>query len=159
MAGTEKNGFEASSDTLFDSASFILTPRDGEDECLMQKIQKIILAAGFKKVVVTTPQHHDRMIAFTSQLPHVIACAYVSSPSCPEHNGYSAGSFRDVSRVANINAGLWSELFAFNREALCEEIDDMIDSMKLIRDAAFSGSVEELAILLQKTREIKEKYD
>lgn len=157
MAGTEQNGFKASSSTLFRGASFILTPRDGEDEILLHKIEALISKAGFGRVVFTTPKHHDRLIAFTSQLPHVIACAYVMSPSCPEHEGYSAGSFSDVARVAHINPELWSELFTDNSAQLCEEIDIMINNMKSIRNAAASGNRKELAALLQKARDIKDK--
>jgi len=156
MAGTEQNGFKASSSTLFRGASFILTPRDGEDSSLLHKIETLISKAGFGRVVFTTPQHHDRLIAFTSQLPHVIACAYVMSPSCPEHEGYSAGSFSDVARVAHINPQLWSELFTDNRSQLCEEIDIMINNMKFIRDAAAAGDRKGLASLLQKARDIKD---
>jgi prephenate dehydrogenase len=156
MAGTEQNGFKASSSTLFCGASFILTPREGEDENLICKMETLISKAGFEKVVVTTPQHHDRMIAFTSQLPHVIACSYVMSPSCPEHQGYSAGSFRDVARVAHINPDLWTELFVDNSAELCAEIDIMINNMKSIRDAVSINDTATLTTLLQKARDIKD---
>jgi prephenate dehydrogenase len=156
MAGTEQNGFKASSSTLFCGASFILTPRYGEDDTLLHKTETLISKAGFGRVVFTTPKHHDRMIAFTSQLPHVIACAYVMSPSCPDHDGYSAGSFRDVARVAHINPQLWSELFTDNSAQLCDEIDIMISNMKSIRDAAAAGDRKTLAALLQNARDIKD---
>lgn len=156
MAGTEQNGFSASFAQLFEGASFILTPRDGKDSVLVQKLSKLISFAGFGRVIVTTPEHHDRMIAFTSQLPHIIACAYVMSPSCPQHEGFSAGSFRDVSRVAHINPTLWTELFTGNNKELCEEIDLMIENMTNIRNAMASGDTQTLTALLQKAREIKD---
>lgn len=159
MAGTENSGFAASSADLFRGASFILTPREGEDPKTVKKLRELILKAGFGGVVVTTPKHHDRMIAFTSQLPHVLACAYVMSPSCPEHGGYSAGSYRDVSRVAHINPELWSELFIDNRDELCEEIDIMIENMTAIRDAAKRGDKIALSRLLSRARKIKDTVD
>ena len=110
MAGKEKNGFDASDENLFMGASFIITPC-GAPHTAVNTLSGLALEIGFGTIKITTPEEHDRMIAFTSQLPHVLACAYVLSPSCPNHNGFSAGSYRDVSRVANINAKLWSELF------------------------------------------------
>lgn len=158
MAGTEYNGFSASFDSLFEGASFILTPREGEDEKLLEKVRSLILKAGFRKVVITTPKHHDRMIAFTSQLPHVIACAYVMSSSCSEHESYSAGSYRDVSRVAHINPSLWAKLFTGNREALVCEIDELIDNIKNIRNAAASDDIKTLTELLQAARTNKDNF-
>lgn len=158
MAGTELSGFSASFDSLFDKASFILTPRDGEDEKLLEKVRGLILKAGFRKVVTATPEHHDRMIAFTSQLPHVIACSYVMSSSCPEHESYSAGSYRDVSRVAHINAPLWAKLFTGNRDALLCEIDELVRHITSIRNAAEAGDVETLTKLLQEARNNKDNF-
>ena len=96
------------------------------------------------------------MIAFTSQLPHVLACAYVLSPSCPNHNGFSAGSYRDVSRVANINARLWSELFLENREPLLEELRELHRNTKAIYDAVEASDKEALADLLERGHRVKQ---
>ena len=96
------------------------------------------------------------MIAFTSQLPHVLACAYVLSPSCPNHNGFSAGSYRDVSRVANINAGLWAELFLENKEPLVEELDILIDNINRIIDAIKAEDKERLFALLEQGHQVKQ---
>jgi prephenate dehydrogenase len=156
MAGTENSGYSASYAELFRGASFILTPKSSENSVIIEKLRDILLKAGFGRVVVTTPQHHDRMIAFTSQLPHVLACSYVMSPCCPQHDGFSAGSFRDISRVAHINPELWSQLFIENKDELCDEIDIMIKNMQAIRDAAASGDKHTLAALLQKARDIKD---
>ena len=95
------------------------------------------------------------MIAFTSQVPHALACAYVLSPRCPEHKGFSAGSYRDVSRVANINDELWSRLFLDNREALVEELDELMGSLKAIRDAVGRGDEGGLRELLKRAGDIK----
>ena len=100
MAGKEQNGFDVSESDLFLGASAILIPGDAPQDAV-DTVAALTRKLGFGQVVFTTPEEHDRMIAFTSQLPHVLACAYVFSPQCPNHNGFSAGSYRDVSRVAN----------------------------------------------------------
>ena len=117
MAGKEVSGFDNSSDNLFDNASFIFTPIE-ENEKLNSFLKDFALSIGFKKTVFTTPENHDKIIAFTSQIAHVLACAYVLSPTSLNHFGFSAGSFKDVSRVAKINEELWSQLFVENSEAL-----------------------------------------
>ena len=96
------------------------------------------------------------MIAFTSQLPHVLACAYVLSPSCPNHKGFSAGSYRDVSRVANINSKLWSELFIENREPLIKELDILIENITAISDSVKAGDREKLSGLLERGHKVKQ---
>lgn len=159
MAGTEQNGFGASFAGLFSGASFILAPRPGENRDVIDSLSTLIKKAGFGRVIVTSPKHHDRMIAFTSQLPHVLACAYVMSPSCPDHDGYSAGSYRDISRVAHINPSLWTQLFIDNKDELCEEIDIMINNMKKLRDAAANNDKDTLNKLLSCARKIKDSVD
>lgn len=155
MAGKEKSGFTASDADLFLGASYILVPCGAPKRAvdLLKTIAKELLFGG---TVETSPEQHDRMIAFTSQLPHVLACAYVLSPCCPEHNGFSAGSYRDVSRVANINEQLWAELFIDNREALVSELDTLITNITRIKDAVSKSDAEDLRGLLRKGRQIKE---
>lgn len=156
MAGTEESGFAASRADLYDGASFLLTPRPGEDSRAVERLSKLLKAAGFARVVLTTPAKHDRLIAFTSQLPHAIACSYVLSPSCPEHDGFSAGSFRDVSRVAHLSPPLWAELFSENGEALCAELDSLIENLARIRALAAAGDRESLSALLARARAAKD---
>ena len=96
------------------------------------------------------------MIAFTSQLPHVLACAYVLSPSCPNHKGFSAGSYRDVSRVANINSKLWSELFLENREPLMAELETLNENLNKLYTAIKAENREELAALLERGHSVKQ---
>ena len=156
MAGKEKNGFAVSDADLFKGASYILVP-GGAPKSAVELLKKAALALGFGSTIETTPQEHDRMIAFTSQLPHVIACAYVMSPQCPKHNGFSAGSYHDVSRVADINETMWTELFLDNSKALTEELDILISNISKIRSATASGDAETLRGLLKKARVIKER--
>lgn len=155
MAGKEKNGFDVSEATLFRNASCILIPCDAP-QTAVDKLSSLMMKLGFRGIVYTTPEEHDRMISFTSQLPHVIACSYVFSPCCMKHKGFSAGSYRDVSRVANINGVLWSELFIENQEPLLAEIDTFIDNVTQIRNAIEKGDRQALAELLNNGRKIKE---
>lgn len=155
MAGKEKNGFDVSEADLFVNASAILVPGDAPVAAI-ETVASLMKKLQFGQVVYTTPEEHDRMIAFTSQLPHVLACAYVFSPQCPQHNGFSAGSYRDVSRVANINAALWSELFIENGQPLIDEIQTLIDHLTQIQDGIRKGDRAELAQLLHRAKEIKE---
>lgn len=155
MAGKETNGFSSADAHLYDGASFIITPCGAPDEAV-RTLSDFALSIGFGSVTLTTPEEHDRMIAFTSQLPHVLACSYVLSPCCPKHKGFSAGSYRDVSRVANINAKLWSELFLENREPLVEELDTLIENITKIIDAIKSEDREALAALLEQGHRVKQ---
>ncbi len=155
MAGKEKNGFDVSDGDLYKNASCIIVPC-GADEKSVKTVAEFNLSLGFGGIKITTPEEHDRMIAFTSQLPHVLACAYVLSPNCPNHKGFSAGSYRDVSRVANINSELWSELFLENREPLLKELDTLINNIKSLESAINSGDRGALIALLEKGHQIKE---
>lgn len=157
MAGKEQNGFDFSDADLFAGASFLVTPC-GADEGAVDAVEKLALSIGFGRVVVTTPQEHDHAIAFTSQLPHVLAAAYVQSPECPKHSGYSAGSYRDVSRVALINEALWPQLFIQNAPALCDEISGLVERLNKMKDAVEQGDEERLREILKHSREIKEIY-
>ncbi len=156
MAGREVSGYDASLPTLFDNASFICTPTNAKKS----KTDTLILLAkemGFKRTVVTTPEHHDEMIAFTSQIAHVLACSYVLSPLAPYHPGFSAGSYRDVSRVARINGEMWSELFIANKEPLINEIDDLVSNLIKFKQAIGEENREALVDLMARANKIKEE--
>ncbi|MDO4460212.1 MAG: prephenate dehydrogenase [Clostridia bacterium] len=157
MAGKEVNTFAASDAALYFGASYILI-KDNAPKEAFEKLESLAKEMQFGRIVYTTPEEHDKMIAFTSQLPHVLACAYVMSPECPKHVGFSAGSYRDVSRVAKINEVLWTDLFLSNRESLVDEIDILIDNITKIRNAVDSADADELKALLAKSREVKEIY-
>lgn len=155
MAGKERNGFAVSEATLFRGASYLLVPC-GAPQWAESTMADLAFQIGFGRVVKTTPEHHDEMIAYTSQLPHALACAYVLSPRCPGHKGYSAGSYRDVSRVARINETLWTELFLENREALSRELSTLIENLNAIQTAIDAENAETLKSLLRQGREVKE---
>lgn len=154
MAGKERSGFAASDPSIFVGASYILVDT-GAPDWAMALVRERAEEMGFGRVVRTTPARHDQMIAFTSQLPHALACAYVMSPRCPEHQGFSAGSYRDVSRVANINDALWSRLFLDNQKALTQELDQLIANLSRLRDAVDRRDQEELRSLLRTAAQIK----
>ncbi len=155
MAGKERSGFEASEATLFRGASYLLVPC-GAPDWAKDTMKELAMDMGFGRVVETTPEHHDEMIAYTSQLPHALACAYVLSPRCPQHKGFSAGSYRDVSRVARINETLWTELFLDNRQALSQELSTLIENLSSIQSALDQEDGEALRALLCKGRQVKE---
>lgn len=155
MAGKEINGFDASDADLYCNASFIITPCSAEQE-YVDTLASLARKIGFTTIKLSTPEEHDRMIAFTSQLPHALACSYVLSPCCPKHNGFSAGSYRDVSRVANINSKLWSELFLENRAPLLMELDVLIDNITQIRNAIEAQDKASLTELLERGHQVKQ---
>lgn len=154
MAGKELSGFGASDPGIFAGASYLIAPC-GAPAWAVGEVASLAEQMGFGQVVMTTPEQHDRVIAFTSQLPHVLACSYVMSPRCLEHKGFSAGSYRDVSRVANINDALWSRLFLDNRRELLEELDELAKNLGAFRSAIAAQDEEELRKLLRTAADIK----
>lgn len=157
MAGRERFGYEASLADLFLNASMILTPVENTNENAVSVFEKLCKDIGFGKVVKTTPQHHDKVIAYTSQLAHVVSNAYVKSPMLFNRNGYSAGSFLDLTRVARLDENMWTELFLYNKEALLCEIDIIIESLKTYRDAIANDEEDYLREILREGRILKEK--
>lgn len=157
MAGREVGGYDNSLDTLYDKASFIVTPVDGTPRNKIDALVGLAESMGFARTVVTTPEHHDEMIAFTSQIAHVLACSYVLSPLAPSHAGYSAGSYRDVSRVARINADMWADLFIDNKEALVKEIDDLVSNLMQFKYNIVNEDSPALKDLMNRANKIKEE--
>lgn len=159
MAGREFSGFRYAKDDLFDRASMILTPpRDAGPEVLTW-LKDFFLTIGFRRVQFTTPREHDEMIAYTSQLAHVVSSAYVKCPLAQKHRGFSAGSFADMTRVAKLNEDMWTELFFDNRDALLPEINGLIDRLAAYRDALATEDHQAMKQLLREGREIKEALE
>ena len=159
MAGREVSGFRHARDDLFDNASMILTPRPGEDLHILQRMRDFFMDLGFRRVCFSTPQEHDEMIAFTSQLAHVVSSAYVKCPLAGRHRGFSAGSFADMTRVAKLSEDMWTELFFDNRDALLAEVSGMVDRLSEYRDALRDNDREKMHRLLKEGREIKEALE
>ena len=157
MAGTEHSGFDYSDGDLFRKASFIITPSENTPQIAIDLVSTLGACMNFGKVVIATPEQHDRNIAYTSQLAHVVSNAYVKSPSLFHADGFSAGSFLDLTRVAYLNEEMWSGLFLCNKEALLFEINNIIHSLSEYRDAMENDDIDTLRELLKVGRERKEK--
>lgn len=157
MAGREFSGLDYALPTLYDGASMILVPNRSSDEDSLRALEAFFMRLGFGQTVRCTPDQHDRMIAFTSQLAHVVSSAYIKSPEADQHDGYSAGSYRDLTRVAKLNETMWSELFLCNAEPLAREIDEIILHLDEYRRAIRAHDRETLTALLRDGRERKER--
>jgi prephenate dehydrogenase len=157
MAGTEHSGFDYSTATLFKGASFIITPTENTPQIAIDLISTLGSSMGFGQVVTATPEQHDSNIAYTSQLAHVVSNAYVKSPSLFRADGFSAGSFLDLTRVAYLNEEMWSGLFMCNKEALLFEVNTIIENLEQYRDAMQNDDIDTLRELLKVGRERKEK--
>ena len=156
MAGREFSGFAYAVDNLFEKASFIMTPTERTPAEVIEKISVLAKEIGFAKIVKATTAEHDRVIAYTSQLAHVVSSAYVKSPSLMKQAGFSAGSFKDLTRVAKLNEDMWTDLFLMNSQPLTEEIDCIIARLTEYRDAISSKDAGTLHDLLKDGRELKE---
>lgn len=157
MAGREYSGFDYSTDDLFDNASFIITPSEKTPQIAIDLLSTLAGSIGFGKAVVASPERHDQIIAYTSQLAHVVSNAYVKSPSVLDFNGFSAGSFMDLTRVARLNEDMWTSLFMCNKEALLNEINQIIKSISEYRDAIEDNDYGRLRELLKNGRILKER--
>lgn len=159
MAGREVGGFDHSSADLFRDASMILTPQRGADIALLETLKKFWCALGFSGVTVTTPENHDRVIAYTSQLAHLVSSAYVKSPTALDHIGFSAGSYKDLTRVAQLDPAMWTELFLLNREPLLAEMDGLLERLTAYRSALETQDSDRLQALLSDGRDRKLEAD
>ena len=159
MAGRQYSGIKYATETLYQGATMILVPREQEDLFVLSRLRDLLKDAGFASVTLTTAEKHDEMIAFTSQLAHVVSNAYIKSPTAKDHKSYSAGSYRDLTRVAKMNETMWTELFLDNADYLGRELDQIIDALSAYRDALKVGDEAELKRLLKEGRERKEEID
>ena len=159
MAGTHNSGFKYSQEDMFDGAPMVIVPPTFGDIELLDHVKMLLEPARFGRISVITAQDHDKRIAFTSQLAHVVSNAYVKSPTARAHDGFSAGSYRDLTRVAWLNPDMWAELFLENRDALLFEVDTIISSLMKYRDALNDSDFDTLRALLDEGRRIKEEID
>ena len=159
MAGSQFSGFKYSRASLFQGAPMVLVPPVYDDMALLQRVKDALEPCGFGFFSVTTAADHDRMIAFTSQMPHILSNAFIKSPTALEHKGFSAGSYRDLTRVAWLNPGMWTELFLENRENLLFELDTYIQSLTQYRDALANQDEDTLYRLLDDGKKRKEAVD
>lgn len=156
MAGKEFSGFAYAEARLFQDASMILVQTESSPLWAVDAVEQFFNQLGFARVVRCSAEQHDHMIAFTSQLCHVVSSAYIKSPEALKHNGYSAGSYKDLTRVAKLNEDMWTELFLLNQQPLVQEIDEIIHHLTEYRESIAAGDAEHLRTLLRDGRMIKE---
>lgn len=157
MAGVAQTGYANSFAEMYNGAAMILTPTENTPANTKDKAEQFFLSIGFGGVTWSTPEEHDRIIAYTSQLAHVLSSAYVKSPTALTHTGFSAGSFRDMTRVAWLNETMWAELFMQNKDFLAEEIDGLIERLQTYAAALKQEDEEVLVKLLRDGKERKEQ--
>ena len=155
MAGKERGGFTASTEDLYVGASMILTPDKRTDMRLLETLKAFFLDLGFAGLTFSTPEEHDRIIAFTSQLAHIVSSAYVKSPEAQRRRGFSAGSFQDMTRVARLDEDMWTELFLDDEDFLTKELDELIGHLTDYRNALQDRDAQRLHDLLKEGRELK----
>ena len=159
MAGTQFSGFKYSRADLFQGAPMVLVPDRFDDIELLDRAKKALTPCHFGHFSVTTAADHDRMIAFTSQMPHIVSNAFIKSPTALDHKGFSAGSYKDLTRVAWLNAQMWAELFLENRDYLKFELDTLIRELQKYQAAIEDGDEARLVALLEEGKRRKEEVD
>lgn len=162
MAGTQFSGFAHARADLFHGAPMVLVPPETDDArrlTLLDRVHTLLAPVGFGSFSVTSPEEHDRVIAFTSQLAHVVSNAYVKSPTARAHHGFSAGSYRDLTRVAHLNPGMWAELMMDDAKNLSQEIASLIEALDAYRLALDAGDRDRLRMLLAEGDRIKRALD
>ncbi len=159
MAGSHNSGFKYSRSNLFQGAPMVIVPPRYDDPDLLERVKDALGPCGFKSINVTTADSHDRLIAFTSQMPHLISNAFIKSPTALSHKGVSAGSYKDMTRVAWLNPQMWAELFLSNKENLLNELDHYINSLAAYRTALADENYDEMVMLLDEGRKRKKEVD
>ena len=159
MAGSQFSGFKYSRANLFDGAPMVLVPPVFDDIQLLDRVKTALKPCNFGFFSVTTAEDHDKMIAFTSQMPHILSNAFIKSPAALNHKGFSAGSYKDLTRVAWLNAPMWAELFMENKDNVLFELDYYINSLTAYRDAIAGDDMDKLVALLDEGKKRKEEVD
>lgn len=159
MAGTHNSGYKFSTPEMFVGAPMVVVPSRFDDIELIDYIQKMLKPAGFGRIVITTADEHDKMIAFTSQMAHIVSNAFIKSPTALEHNGVSAGSYKDLTRVAWLNPKMWTELFFENRDYLIDELDVFINNLIDYKLSLQQNDKQKMTELLEEGRQRKQEVD
>lgn len=157
MAGTQFWGFSSSRATLFKGASMILTPCGFSDISVLDKVKHFFISLGFSEIIFSSPEEHDKIVAYTSQLAHIVSSAYVKSPAAASRKGFSAGSYKDMTRVAKLNDEMWTELFIENSDNLAAEIDALIKNLQEYKNAVSDRDSERLSALLKEGKNAKKQ--
>ena len=162
MAGTQYSGFAHARANMFHNAPMVVVPpqmNDFERVAILERLKHLLKPCGFGSFTLSTAENHDRMIAYTSQLAHVVSNAYVKSPTAQEHKGFSAGSYKDLTRVARLNAPMWTELFLDNADNLSREVGTIIENLQAYKDAIDAHDAEKLQALLAEGDRLKREAE
>ena len=159
MAGSQFSGFKYSRANLFAGQPMVLVPPRFDDIVLLDRCKQALAPCNFGQFSVTTAEEHDKMIAFTSQMPHILSNAFIKSPTATSHKGFSAGSYKDLTRVAWLNPQMWAELFLENKDFTLSELDIYIESLRAYRDALANDDLQTLTALLEEGKRRKEEVD
>ena len=159
MAGSHYSGFKYSRSNLFQGAPMVIVPPRFDDPELLQRVKDLLAPCKFGSFSVTTAHEHDKTIAFTSQMPHIVSNAFIKSPTATIHKGFSAGSYKDLTRVAWLNPQMWAELFLSNRDNILSELDLYIDNLIKYKTSIENFAEQELIRLLDEGRRKKEEVD
>lgn len=159
MAGNKYSGMTHSVGTMYVGAPIVVCPDHFDDPQLIDRVKEALAPVGFGKYCLAHPDEHDTMIAFTSQMPHLVSNAFIKSPNALQHNGFSAGSYRDMTRVAWLNAKMWTELFMENKDNLIFEVQNLIDELSKYKTAMETDDWAYLEKLLDDGRKRKEEVD
>lgn len=162
MAGTQFSGFAHARANMFHNAPLVVVPPELDDFArldVLERLKNLLAPCEFGSFTLTTADEHDELIAYTSQLAHVVSNAYVKSPAAQKHKGFSAGSYRDLTRVARLNATMWTELFLDNADNLSEEIGTLIEHLARYKDAIDAGDDRRLHELLAEGDRLKREAE
>jgi prephenate dehydrogenase len=129
MAGKENFGYNHSDARLFKGRDFIMTVEERMDKTAVEAVRQLARDMGFGRITECSPEHHDKVIAYTSQLAHIVSSCYVKSPTLPFVDGYCGGSFQDMTRVATLDREMWADLFLMNRENIIDETENLVKSL------------------------------
>ena len=159
MAGTQFSGFKHSRANMFVGAPMVLIPPRFDDMDLLDRVKEALAPCGFGSFSVTTAAEHDKLIAFTSQMPHILSNAFIKSPTAASHKGFSAGSYKDLTRVAWLNAQMWAELCMENRDNMLFELECYLKNLEAYKTALENKDLEQLTMLLEEGKKRKEEVD
>jgi prephenate dehydrogenase len=159
MAGTQFSGFKHSRANMFVGAPMVLIPPRFDDMDLLDRVKEALAPCGFGSFSVTTAAEHDKLIAFTSQMPHILSNTFIKSPTSASHKGFSAGSYKDLTRVACLNAQMWAELCLENRDNMLFELECYLKNLEAYKTALENKDLEQLTMLLEEGKKRKEEVD
>ncbi len=159
MAGKRYSGYKYSTGQLYSHASMIIVPENPEDTALLERVRQALSPCLFGNLTVCSPERHDQMIAFTSEMPHILSNAFIKSPTAERHDGFSAGSYKDLTRVAWLNETMWTEIFMENRDFIIDELSHLISSLGEYKEALEKEDADRLKQLLYDGKMAKERID